>query len=90
VEEPNHNLAASLSTFYGRQREIADPTSLIDDHCLFKSMSTGGIGKTRIAVELGSILLGRLRTGYCSSTLHPKIVSRAIVTRGHGRREASN
>jgi predicted ATPase/DNA-binding XRE family transcriptional regulator len=71
VDEPKQNLARSLSTFYGRKREIADLTRLIEDHRLVTLTGAGGIGKTRIAVELGWTLLERFPDGVWFVDLAP-------------------
>ncbi|MEU4424295.1 BTAD domain-containing putative transcriptional regulator [Actinoplanes sp. NPDC024001] len=45
------NLPAALSTLTGRGRELEQLTALIDEHRLVTLTGTGGIGKTRLAVE---------------------------------------
>jgi predicted ATPase len=80
VDEPKHNLLPPLSTFYGRERDIADLTRLIDDHRLVTLVGAGGIGKTRIAVELGRTLLGRFRDGVWFIDLAP-ISDHSVITR---------
>jgi predicted ATPase len=45
------NLPAALSTLTGRGRELELLTKLIDEHRLVTLTGTGGIGKTRLAVE---------------------------------------
>ncbi|MCU1350818.1 MAG: regulatory protein LuxR [Acidimicrobiales bacterium] len=47
---PN-NLPAQVSSFIGRQRELAAIAALLDDHRLLTLTGTGGSGKTRLALQ---------------------------------------
>ncbi len=47
-----HNLPTPLSTFVGRQAEQAELAELVSHHRLVTALGTGGIGKTRLAVEV--------------------------------------
>jgi DNA-binding SARP family transcriptional activator/predicted ATPase len=56
---PQHNLPAPLTPFVGREEELADIRGhLLDPACrLLTLIGPGGIGKTRLAVEAGRLLL---------------------------------
>ena len=47
------NLPHALSSFIGREREVAELCRLIDTHRLVTLTGPGGAGKTRLAVEVG-------------------------------------
>ncbi len=57
------NLPVELSSFIGRQREIAEVVSLIRDRRLVTLTGEGGAGKTRLAVQAGSALLADFAGG---------------------------
>jgi predicted ATPase/DNA-binding XRE family transcriptional regulator len=53
-----HNLPVRLTSFVGREDEIADIKALLESRRLVTLTGSGGIGKTRTAVEAGLQLLG--------------------------------
>jgi DNA-binding SARP family transcriptional activator/predicted ATPase len=52
---PPHNLPASLTPFVGRETEIAETQDLLQDPAcrILTLVGPGGIGKTRLALEVG-------------------------------------
>ncbi len=52
-----HNLPSRLSSFVGREAEIADITSLIATRRLVTVTGSGGVGKTRTALEVAANVL---------------------------------
>ncbi|MBV8639624.1 MAG: hypothetical protein JO322_16210 [Candidatus Eremiobacteraeota bacterium] len=57
------NLPTQLTSFIGRDEHIAALTQLLEEHRLVTIVGTGGAGKTRLALELGSGLLGSAPDG---------------------------
>ncbi len=53
----NHNLPASLSSFIGREREIATLAATLGASRLTTLTSVGGTGKTRLALEVAREML---------------------------------
>lgn len=53
-----HNLPERLTSFVGRDEEIAEIKALLDRHRLVTVTGSGGVGKTRTAVEVAGQLLG--------------------------------
>jgi predicted ATPase/transcriptional regulator with XRE-family HTH domain len=53
---PPNNLPTAVSSFIGRQAELAQVVSLVRDHRLVTITGAGGIGKTRTALEVGTAL----------------------------------
>jgi len=54
---PN-NLPLQLSSFVGRERELRELADVVRAHRLVTVTGTGGIGKTRVALQLAAQLLG--------------------------------
>ncbi len=50
---PN-NLPLQLSTFVGREAEIAEITALIEKHRLVTLVGSGGVGKTRLSLQVAA------------------------------------
>jgi predicted ATPase/DNA-binding SARP family transcriptional activator len=61
----NTNLPAPLSSFVGREREVADVLSLVRDNNarLLTLAGPGGTGKTRLALEAAGELVGEFGAG---------------------------
>jgi predicted ATPase/class 3 adenylate cyclase len=55
-ETAGGNLPANLSSFIGRERELDELVQLTHDSRLITLLGPGGIGKTRLAIELASRL----------------------------------
>src|SRR5262249_57590628 len=60
---PPHNLPASLAGLVGREREIADVGRLLGTHRLLTLFGTGGVGKTRLALEVAWRVVDAYRGG---------------------------
>jgi DNA-binding SARP family transcriptional activator len=58
-----HNLPARLTSFLGRERELAALEDLLGRTRLVTMTGVGGAGKTRLAVEFGADAAGRFRDG---------------------------
>jgi len=57
------NIPAQLTSFVGREREIAELQQLLDDVRLLTLVGAGGIGKTRLALRLAGELGRRVQDG---------------------------
>jgi predicted ATPase/DNA-binding SARP family transcriptional activator len=62
-EQPRHNLPARLTSFVGREDELAGVGKLVGQGRLVTLTGPGGAGKTRLAVEFAAIMVGRLPDG---------------------------
>ncbi|PJE20948.1 MAG: LuxR family transcriptional regulator, partial [Mycobacterium sp.] len=58
-----HNLPAQLTSFVGRQTQMADLRQLITENRLVTLTGAGGAGKTRLAVELAGQLAAEFADG---------------------------
>src|SRR3990172_7143159 len=57
------NLPAQLTSFVGRERELAEGRSRLEDARLLTLIGPGGTGKTRLSIQLGSRLLSNFKDG---------------------------
>jgi predicted ATPase/DNA-binding SARP family transcriptional activator len=60
---PRTNLRAQLTSFVGRDEEVARITKLLDESRLVTLVGPGGAGKTRLAIEAGSTLVDDVPDG---------------------------
>jgi predicted ATPase/transcriptional regulator with XRE-family HTH domain len=60
---PRHNLPEQLTSFVGREREVGDILELVREHRLVTVVGSGGIGKTRVAAQVGRDVLGGCTDG---------------------------
>jgi predicted ATPase len=57
------NLPALLTTFIGRENERAEIIQALNKHRLVTLTGSGGVGKTRLAIEVGGQTLGNYANG---------------------------
>jgi predicted ATPase/DNA-binding CsgD family transcriptional regulator len=81
---PPNNLPLQLSSFVGREREIAEVEALISEHRLLTLTGPGGSGKTRLALAMASEVLGGFEDGAWLVELaplsDPELVPQAMAT----------
>jgi predicted ATPase len=58
-----HNLPAPLTSFLGREQDLARVEQLLGEARLVTLTGTGGTGKTRLALEAGARVVGRFTDG---------------------------
>jgi len=79
----HHNLPAPVTTFVGREREIAEVTRLLAQARLLSLTGSGGCGKTRLAIEVASRLVAEYPDGVWLVELavvaDPALVPQAVV-----------
>jgi predicted ATPase len=68
--KPN-NLPIASTTFVGREGDVVEVKELLERHRLVTLVGAGGIGKTRLAVQVGTELLDRFRDGAWFADLAP-------------------
>ncbi|HEX3368522.1 MAG TPA: helix-turn-helix domain-containing protein [Candidatus Cybelea sp.] len=68
---PKHNLPRQLTSFLGRDEVVQEIAELVDTAPLVSIVGTGGAGKTRAAVEVGTRSLSRFRHGVWFVELAP-------------------
>src|SRR5919205_4638024 len=62
-ERLSHNLPLELSSFIGRDREIAEVKRLLADHRLLTLTGPGGCGKTRLALAVAFEVVQEFKDG---------------------------
>ncbi|OBF70938.1 transcriptional regulator [Mycobacterium sp. 852002-51613_SCH5001154] len=67
----SHNLPAQLTSFVGRQAEIAQLRQVLTDNRMVTLTGAGGVGKTRLAVEVTSGLIDHFPDGQWYVDLAP-------------------
>jgi predicted ATPase/DNA-binding SARP family transcriptional activator len=60
---PRHNLPIALTSFVGREREIAEVQRILATTRLLTLAGPGGCGKTRLAIETAAAMLPAYRDG---------------------------
>src|SRR5712672_3831945 len=63
ASKPRHNLPYQLTSFIGREQEIAQLEELVTAHRLVTLTGAGGAGKTRLAIEVASRLVDAFPDG---------------------------
>jgi predicted ATPase len=82
---PSHpnNLPTQLTSFIGREKELADIQKLLADTHMLTLIGPGGTGKTRLSVQVASALLDRFPDGLwlveLAPVLDPLLVPRATA-----------
>ena len=82
---PRCNLNEPLSSFIGREQELADLRNLLADHRLLTLTGAGGVGKTRLALRVATLALTNgFRDGVwlveLAALSDPDLVPQAVAT----------
>ena len=81
--QPN-NLPLELSSFVGREKELAEVKRLLEDNRLLTLTGSGGCGKTRLALAAADELLGGFEDGVwlveLASLADPSLVQAAVAS----------
>ena len=84
IDDPSHNLPRRLSSFIGRDKELAEIKKLLPGTALLTLTGAGGCGKTRLALKLASEVLGKYPEGVwlveLASVSDPKSIPRAVAS----------
>ncbi len=71
LEHLSNNLPAQVSSFVGRETEIAEVAALIERHRLVTLVGSGGVGKTRLSLHVAADLIGSFSDGVWFVELAP-------------------
>ncbi len=81
---PAHNLPQQLTSFVGREQEVSEIAARLREHQLVTVVGAGGVGKTRVAVQLGAEVLDGYSDGAWLIDLaplaHQDLVESAILS----------
>jgi non-specific serine/threonine protein kinase len=79
-----NNLPAQLASFVGRERELQEVRGSLHENRLVTLTGSGGCGKTRLALEVASLLLGECADGVWLAEMaplaDPALVVQAVAT----------
>lgn len=78
---PRHNLPTQLTPFIGRAEQIAQLAQHLQSHRLLTLTGTGGVGKTRLAIEVATQVLADFADGVWFIDLTPLTDANAIPQR---------
>jgi predicted ATPase/DNA-binding CsgD family transcriptional regulator len=82
-ERRRHNLPSELSSFVGREKELAEVRRLLSSNRLLTLTGSGGAGKTRLALAAASELVERFEDGVwmveLASLAEPSLVPQAVA-----------
>ncbi|HXD12476.1 MAG TPA: adenylate/guanylate cyclase domain-containing protein, partial [Anaerolineales bacterium] len=67
----NHNLPTQLTSFIGRERELAEVKALLSSTRLLTFNGSGGVGKTRLSLQLAAEQLAEFKDGVWFVELAP-------------------
>jgi predicted ATPase/DNA-binding SARP family transcriptional activator len=85
MQTANSNLPAELSSFIGREDQIAAVTELLAANRHLTLVGPGGIGKTRLALEVARRLLDDYRDGVwlvdLATVTDPETLAQQVLTR---------
>jgi predicted ATPase/class 3 adenylate cyclase len=71
IPTATNNLPAQLTSFIGREREMAEATKRLENARLLTLIGPGGTGKTRLSIQLGTEMLSHFRDGVWFIELAP-------------------
>src|SRR3712207_2105992 len=82
--DPTHNLPLELSSFVGREKDLAEVKRLLKDNRLLTLTGSGGCGKTRLALAAAAELVEGFEDGVwlveLASQVDPSLVPQAVAT----------
>jgi predicted ATPase/class 3 adenylate cyclase/DNA-binding CsgD family transcriptional regulator len=73
-----HNLPAQLTSFIGRQAQMADVRTLLADNRLVTLTGAGGAGKTRLAIEISARVASEFANGAWYVDLAPTTYAEVV------------
>jgi predicted ATPase len=71
LQRPPHNLPLELSSFVGREKELAEVKRLLEDTRLLTLTGSGGCSKTRLALAVAGEMVERFEDGAWMVDLAP-------------------
>jgi len=82
-----HNLPAQMTSFIGREKEIAEIKQALSEHRLVTLTGSGGTGKTRLSLQVAADLLDQFPDGVWFIELapltNPELIPKSILSVFH-------
>jgi predicted ATPase/class 3 adenylate cyclase len=86
-----HNLPSQMTSFIGREKEMAEIKHAIGEHRLVTLTGSGGTGKTRLSLQVAADLLDQFQDGVWFIELapltNPDLISQTILSLLGGREQ---
>ena len=79
LEATPNNLPQQLTSFIGRERDLAEARTLVGKSRLVTLLGVGGLGKTRLALQLGAEVLDEYPDGVWLVELAPLMEERLVA-----------
>ncbi len=83
-DAPPHNLPEQVTSFIGRERELAEIGQLLESHRLLTLLGAGGIGKTRLSLQAAATTMSHFPGGAWFVELaplaDPRLVPQEVVS----------
>jgi predicted ATPase/DNA-binding XRE family transcriptional regulator len=83
VQRVRHNLPAEVSSFVGREQDVIEVSGLLERSRLLTLTGVGGIGKTRLALRVGTIVVDEFESGAWLHDLvglsDPRLLAASVV-----------
>jgi len=83
LDAAHHNLPVQLTSFIGREREIAEVKQMLSNTRLLTLTGTGGTGKTRLSIQIANEVLDQYPAGVwmveLASILDPLLIPRTTA-----------
>ncbi len=80
LRAPSSNLPTAATLLIGREMEIDATTTLVREHRVATIVGAGGVGKTRLAVEVGRRLLAEFEHGVYMADFAPVVDATGVAT----------
>ncbi len=84
LEGTPNNLPQQLNSFVGREREVAEVKAMLHSNRLATLLGMGGIGKSRLSVQLGAEVLDEYADGVwlieLAALSDPQLVAQAVAS----------
>ncbi len=82
-----NNLPQQLTSFIGREKELHEIVSLLSEKRLVTLTGSGGVGKTRLSLQVGAEVLNQFRDGVwfieLASLANPDLIPQTILSTLH-------
>jgi predicted ATPase/DNA-binding XRE family transcriptional regulator len=79
-QQPLHNLPSPVTSLFGREEALGELQRLIERHRLVTITGSGGVGKTRAAIEVARRELHHFSDGVWLCDLAPLVDERSVIT----------
>ncbi len=84
INAPKHNLPVQMTSFIGRQDQVSQAKGLLRQHALVTLTGSGGVGKTRLALQVAEKMVDQYADGVwlveLTAVTNPDMVTQAVAS----------